>query len=420
MFPCRRAAQSAFQPHARPPLPQPHPPKRSPFRSFSQQYSRRGPQYRYTRYAQTKNLLQRWAASPYFYHQVGGIGLVGGGFYTYNLETVPMSGRRRFNFIGPEMEESIGKGQYAQVLQEYKGRILPPHARQVRKVRQVLDSGLQDLNWEVFVIDSDEQNAFVIPGGKVFVFTGILPLCQDDDGIAAVLGHEIAHNFAHHTAEKLSRYNILTLVAVAVAFSLGIGDSIVRAAVQLAFELPNGRAQESEADYIGLMMMSQSCYDPEGAISFWGRMVKSEKGAPPEFMSTHPSSSHRVARLTEWLPEAARKRDQSACGGILDYSKFHPYRPRLCQCAETNGDQLKNSEKPSRSHVGKGDRIADQHFGCMNSTTPAYKRFSFAIISAEPLLGDDSTSQQSGQHEDQGYASMQMSIPPIMPCIMSG
>ncbi|QDS74686.1 hypothetical protein FKW77_000295 [Venturia effusa] len=301
----------------------------SPFRAsgFFQQSFRCGSQYRYTRYASTKNMFQRWAASPYFYHQVGGIALIGGGFYTYNLETVPVSGRRRFNFISPEMEESVSKGQYAQILHKYRGRILPPHAPQVRKVRQILNrlipaSGLQDLKWEVFVIQSDEQNAFVIPGvvrGKVFVFTGILPLCADDDGIAAVLGHEIAHNVAHHTAEKLSRYNILTFLAVAAAFYLGIGDSIVRAAVQLAFELPNGRAQESEADYIGLLMMSQSCYDPQGAISFWGRMVKAEKGAPPEFMSTHPSSSHRVARLTEWLPEAERKRNQSGCGGNLDH-----------------------------------------------------------------------------------------------------
>lgn len=141
MFACRRAAQCAFRAHARPPFFKLHPPSglHSPFKSFSQQSFRRGPQYRYTRYANTKNLFQRWAASPYFYHQVGGIALVGGGFYTYNLETVPVSGRRRFNFISPEMEESISKGQYAQILQEYKGRILPPHAPQVRKVRQILD-----------------------------------------------------------------------------------------------------------------------------------------------------------------------------------------------------------------------------------------------------------------------------------------
>lgn len=126
-------------------------------------------------------------------------------------------------------------------------------------------------------------------------------------------------------AEKLSRGFIFTFLAIAAASYLDIGDSLIRAVVQLALELPNGRAQESEADYIGLMMMSQSCYDPQGAISFWARMVKAEQGAPPEFMSTHPSSSHRVARLTEWLPEAEQKRDQSECRGILEYGKFHPH-----------------------------------------------------------------------------------------------
>lgn len=126
-------------------------------------------------------------------------------------------------------------------------------------------------------------------------------------------------------AEKLSRFNILTFIAIAVSLSLNIGDFIVRAAVQLAFELPNGRAQESEADYIGLMMMSQSCYDPQGAISFWSRMVKAEKNSPPEFFSTHPSSPHRVAKLNEWLPEAEQKRSQSECGMTLGYGRFHPY-----------------------------------------------------------------------------------------------
>lgn len=151
MFACRQAAQSAFRAHARLPFPRrPHPPAPShpPFKTaqaqtsgFSQQSFRRAPQYRYTRYghASTKNLFQRWAASPYFYHQVGGIALVGGGFYTYNLEAVPVSGRRRFNFISSELEKRISQGQRDQILQENKGRILPDNAPQVRKVRRVLD-----------------------------------------------------------------------------------------------------------------------------------------------------------------------------------------------------------------------------------------------------------------------------------------
>jgi len=137
------------------------------------------------------------------------------------------------------------------------------------------------------------------------------------------LGHEIAHTVAHHAAERMSRYNILTFFAVAVSALLGVGDigNIgTRMLLQLAFELPNGRAQEAEADYIGLMMMAQSCYNPHGAVAFWERMVKAEKVAPPEFISTHPSSGHRVEKLKEWLPEAEQKRSDSDCGGVLDYA----------------------------------------------------------------------------------------------------
>lgn len=147
MLACRQAAQSAFRTCARShPFPRSRllehsQSKQRIFRTqtFSQQSFRRRPQYRYTRYETNKNVFQRWAASPSFYYQVGGLAVVGGGFYTYNLETVPVSGRRRFNFIGPETEESISKGQYAQILQEYKGRILPESAPPVRKVRQILD-----------------------------------------------------------------------------------------------------------------------------------------------------------------------------------------------------------------------------------------------------------------------------------------
>lgn len=119
-----------------------------------------------------------------------------------------MSGRRRFNIISPGLEERLGKSTVDQVKEQYEGKFLSDRDPRVRQVKQVLErllpyavgEGLHNLEWEVHVIDSPEQNAFVAPGGKVFVFTGILPLCKDEDGIAAVLGHEIAHVVAHHTA----------------------------------------------------------------------------------------------------------------------------------------------------------------------------------------------------------------------------
>lgn len=124
-------------------------------------------------------------------------------------------------------------------------------------VRRILDrlipaSGLTDQKWEVYVIDSDEVNAFVIPGGKVFVFTGIFPVARDENGLATVLGHEIAHNIAHHQSERLSRGAVLLTVAWLAETLLGSSFGLNRLLLQFFFLQPNGRKQETEADYIGL------------------------------------------------------------------------------------------------------------------------------------------------------------------------
>jgi hypothetical protein len=181
-----------------------------PLRTYQQQRFGRGPQYK--RFGSPSGgisgLFFRWAARPTFYRDVGLITAGAGGVYVFNLEQVPVSGRRRFNIISPGLEEMMGKTTVDQVKEEYRGRFLPDGDPRVRQVKRVLErllpyaegEGLKGMDWEVHVIDSPEQNAFVAPGGKVFVFTGILPLCQDENGIAAVLGHEIAHVVAHHTA----------------------------------------------------------------------------------------------------------------------------------------------------------------------------------------------------------------------------
>jgi hypothetical protein len=179
-------------------------------RTYQEQRFGRGPQYK--RFGSPSGgisgLFFRWAARPTFYRDIGIITAGTGGVYVYNLEQVPVSGRRRFNIISPGLEETLGKTTVEQVKEQYQGQFLSDHDPRVRQVKQVLErllpfaegEGLKNMDWEVHVIDSPEQNAFVAPGGKVFVFTGILPLCQNEDGIAAVLGHEIAHVVAHHTA----------------------------------------------------------------------------------------------------------------------------------------------------------------------------------------------------------------------------
>jgi hypothetical protein len=184
----------------------------APFRGYQKiPFGRGGPQYqRFSASSGISGFFTRWAARPTFYRDVGVITAGAGSIYILNLEEVPVSGRRRFNFIPSKIEEALGESTVEQIKQEYNGRFLPDHDPRVRQVKRVLErllpfafkegKGLSEMTWEVHVIDSPEQNAFVVPGGKVFVFTGILPHCKNEDGIAAVLGHEIAHVVAHHTA----------------------------------------------------------------------------------------------------------------------------------------------------------------------------------------------------------------------------
>lgn len=215
---------------------------------------------------------------------------------------------------------------YSQTMQQYGNQILPASHPKSRMVQRVLDrliphSGLANEEWEVHVINDPMKNAFVIPGGKVFVFSGILDVCQGDDGLAAVLGHEIAHNVAHHAAERMSQSNFLLVFAVIGSLFLGIDPGFGNIFVDLAFMRPGSRAQESEADYIGLMMMAESCYKPEAAMGLWARMEEEEKDAPPQFMSTHPSNHNRLEQIREWLPEAETKRDSSECSSVSGYGK---------------------------------------------------------------------------------------------------
>ncbi|KAK5174796.1 metalloendopeptidase [Saxophila tyrrhenica] len=289
--------------------------------------------FNYQRFQQSRNLFQRWAARPTFYYEVGGLGGACGGYYIYNLQEVPVSGRKRFNVVSPEFEKKQGQGMYQQVLQEYGKKLMPAYTKEHRQVQRVLDrlvpnSGLEGEEWEIHVIDDPMINAFVVPGGKVFVFRGILDVCQGDDGLAAVLGHEIAHNVAHHAAERMSQFAILAPIGILAWVFAGIDPSIVQFASSLAFTLPGSRRQEEEADYIGLMMMAESCYDPEVAVGFWGRMEKANQGEPPQFLSTHPSSHNRQDKIRGWLPKAADRREQSDCGiaGAYDSASERSFR----------------------------------------------------------------------------------------------
>lgn len=170
-----------------------------------------------------------------------------------------------------------------------------------------------DFQWRFVVLDDDRQvNAFCLPGGKVGVYTGILPVARDQTGLAVVMGHEIAHALARHGAERMSHAQLAQLGGQALAIGLGgsAEAGMVLAAYGLGAQygvlLPYGRTQESEADRIGLLLMAQAGYDPRAAIEFWERMQRSDRSRQPEFLSTHPSGGTRIQQLRAWMPDATR------------------------------------------------------------------------------------------------------------------
>jgi len=213
-----------------------------------------------------------------------------------------------------------------QVRHDFQRHILPESDPRVRQVQKVLDrllpyaegEGLEKLTWEVTVIESPEENAFVTPGGKVFVFTGILPLCKDEHGIAAVLGHEIAHVVAHHAAERMSHAPFVLVGALALSL-LDISFTSGKQIIDLFLSLPSSRKHEGEADYIGLMMMAQGCYRPEAAVEFWARMEQAGGESRPQILSTHPSNHNRMAKIQEWLPKANASFEKADCWAAGQY-----------------------------------------------------------------------------------------------------
>ncbi|MCJ1478157.1 hypothetical protein MMC13_006833 [Lambiella insularis] len=280
----------------------------------------------YNRFSRSQSIKYLWQTNMAFRYGAGAVGTGFVGFVGYNIETVPASGRRRFNWVSPEYEQQMGQQRYRQIIQEYQGEFLPEWHIASRMVQRVLKrlisaNGIENQDWEVHVIDDPSQmNAFVIPGGKVFVFSGLLPICDGDDGLAAVLGHEIAHNVAHHSAENYSRLSLAIPIAYLASFIYDISGNLTFMIMDYAYNKPGSRKQESEADFIGLMMMAQSCYNPEAALGLWQRMEKAGGSAVPQFMSTHPSNYNRIAKIQQWLPQAQEKRAASECGGTIQYA----------------------------------------------------------------------------------------------------
>ena len=239
-------------------------------------------------------------------------------YYFSNLETVPITGRKQFVNLSLEQEAALGLNSYKQILDQ--SNVIPTgsQANQIKvignKLASVIDQ--KDFEWEFNLIDSEQVNAFCLPGGKVAVYTGILPVAKNIDGLAVIMGHEIAHAVARHGAERMASQQLQKWGSMALGMSVGEMDPGIQRGVMTAFGmgskfglvLPFSRKHESEADRMGLHYVARACFNPEEAPLLWQRMGEAQNSEVSEFMSTHPNPETRIEQFKEWMPEALRIR----------------------------------------------------------------------------------------------------------------
>ena len=239
--------------------------------------------------------------------------------------TVPVTGRKQLSLIPDSQMHQLSYQQYDQVLAESTLSSDAEATALVKKVghriqaaveeyfaRQGMSHHLDGYQWQFSLIESDQVNAWCMPGGKVAFYTGILPLCGDEAGIAVVMGHEVAHAIAEHGSERMSQQLAIQMGGVALNEAVknepeetqAIYMTVFAVGAQYGAMLPYSRLHESEADHMGLIFMAMAGYDPRGAPKFWERMAAAGGAKPPEFMSTHPSDETRIRQLNERMPEA--------------------------------------------------------------------------------------------------------------------
>ena len=240
--------------------------------------------------------------------------------------TVPITERKRVNIVDDADILPASFAQYDTFLKENKISSDVTKTKEVRTVgRNIADAvdrfmranGMieeaDNYRWEFNLVEDQQMNAWCLPGGKVVFYTGILPICEGETGIAVVMGHEVAHALADHGAQRMSAQ---TLQAIGmVAGNVAIQDEEDRLLFNTAYgvgstvggTLPFSRSHETEADRIGVQIMAIAGYYPAAAPELWKRMKANKNGGTPEMLSTHPSDDRRIANLTQWVPEAKKE-----------------------------------------------------------------------------------------------------------------
>jgi predicted Zn-dependent protease len=248
-------------------------------------------------------------------------------FVAAACSTVPITGRRQLSLVSDTEMNQMAATEYQKVLASSQVVGSGEQADMVKRVGQRIQQAvemyfrqqnaqtqLDGYAWEFNLINDKQENAWCMPGGKVAVYTGILPITQDENGLAVVMGHEIAHAVAKHSSERMSQQMAAQGLGGVLSASAGQNPTatqnvflqVVGAGSQLGL-LKYGRSQESEADRLGLIFMAMAGYNPDGAVQFWQRMDAREgQASPPEFLSTHPSNGTRIADIQRDLPEARK------------------------------------------------------------------------------------------------------------------
>jgi predicted Zn-dependent protease len=228
----------------------------------------------------------------------------------------PETGRKSKVGMSLEQEAALGFQTYRQVLAQSRTITSGPQFQMVRDVASRLTASTgksgEGFEWQVSLVDQNQVNAFCLPGGKIVVYSGIIPVAQSPAGLATVMGHEMAHATSRHGAQRVLQQNLTQAAMTGLAVSLADMDynqqraimGALGAGAQFGILMPFGRQHETEADEIGLMYMARAGYDPRESLAFWQRMDRAGRGGPPEFLSTHPSHGTRIQQLQALMPRA--------------------------------------------------------------------------------------------------------------------
>lgn len=227
------------------------------------------------------------------------------------------TGRKQLRLVGSDQLDQMGATAFA----EMKKELPPVQSAATRRyvecvTRSILPFVPSDLSWEVQTFQSDDINAFALPGGKIGVYTGLLNVAETQDQLAAVIGHEIAHVIAGHSAARVSNQMATQLGATIFAVGTGMSPDLIGQGANLLLVLPNSRGDESESDILGMRYMAQAGFDPRAAVQLWQNMARAAGGrAPAEFMSTHPSHDTRIRDLNNELSNAMPLYEQARAAG---------------------------------------------------------------------------------------------------------